>query len=229
MAPRHSSGGYRKLAGFQLATIIYDATVKFSERHLDPKSRLIDQMVQAARSGRQNLAEGSRAGSTNPQSEVRLTNVARASLEELLLDYEDFLRQHDLPQWLRDSPEALAVRSVWREKHPAPTAYPEDTNWRALDDQHRDWYAPWLGKDVAAIQANALICLINQANYFIDRQIATFGKTDNVGSSSKHEAPLCPVCGSVMVLRQARSGTQQGRTFWGCPNFPTCNKTLPCR
>jgi len=87
------SGGYRKLRSFQVTTVIYDATVSFCARYLDKRSRTVDQMVQAARSGRQNIAEGSRASATSTQTELRLVNVARASLDELLLDYEDFLRQ----------------------------------------------------------------------------------------------------------------------------------------
>jgi four helix bundle protein len=94
------SGGYRKTASFQTATLIYDATYWFCEKFLDARSRTVDQMVQAARSGRQNIAEGSRASATSSQTELRLVNVARASLEELLLDYEDYLRHRRLPQWL---------------------------------------------------------------------------------------------------------------------------------
>jgi four helix bundle protein len=99
------SGGYRQLRSFQTATILYDATVKFCARFLNPRSRTTDQMEQAARSGRQNIAEGSRAAATSSQTELRLVNVARASLDELLLDYEDFLRQRQLPAWDKNSPE----------------------------------------------------------------------------------------------------------------------------
>lgn len=108
------SGGYRDTASFQTTTLIYDATVWFCEKFLDARSRTVDQMVQAARSGRQNIAEGSRAAASS-QTELRLVNVARASLEELLLDYEDFLRQRRLPQWAMDDPEASAVRRVPRD------------------------------------------------------------------------------------------------------------------
>src|SRR3990170_1211296 len=94
------SGGYRKLRSFQATTVIYDATVSFCDRFMDKRSRTVDQMVQAARSGRQNIAEGSRASATSSQTELRLINVARASLDELLLDYEDFLRQRGLRQIL---------------------------------------------------------------------------------------------------------------------------------
>ena len=106
------SGGYRQLRSFQVATIIYDATVAFCERFVDRRSRTVDQMVQAARSGRQNIAEGSRASATSSQTELRLVNVARSSLDELLLDYEDFLRQRRLVLWGKDTPEARKVREV---------------------------------------------------------------------------------------------------------------------
>jgi len=107
-----SSGGYRGTASFQTATLIYDGTYWFCEKFLDSWSRMADQMVQAARSGRQNIAEGSRASATSSQTELRLLNVARSSLEELLLDYEDFLRHRHLSRWSLDGAEALAVREV---------------------------------------------------------------------------------------------------------------------
>jgi len=106
------SGGYRRLRSFQAATVVYDATVSFCARFIDKRSRTVDQMVQAARSGRQNIAEGSRASATSTQTELRLVNVARASLDELLLDYEDFLRQRGLRQWEKDDPQAREVREV---------------------------------------------------------------------------------------------------------------------
>lgn len=90
------SGGYRSTASFQTATLIYDVTYWFCEKFLDPRSRTVDQMVQAARSGRQNIVEGSRASATSSQTELRLVNVARDSLEELLLDYDDYLRHRRL-------------------------------------------------------------------------------------------------------------------------------------
>ena len=92
-------GGYRRLRSFQVTEIIYEGTVAFCERFVDKRSRTRDQMVQAARSGRQNVAEGNRASATSSQTELRLMNVARASLDELLLDYDDFLRQRGLAAW----------------------------------------------------------------------------------------------------------------------------------
>jgi four helix bundle suffix protein len=102
LIPKH--GGYRKLKSFQVAQLVYDVTVRFCDRYISLRSRTHDQMVQAARSGVQNIAEGSQASGTSKKMELKLTNVARASLEELRLDYEDFLRQHGQPIWPRDDP-----------------------------------------------------------------------------------------------------------------------------
>ena len=158
------SGGYRELCSFQAATIIYDGTVAFCERFVDRRSRTVDQMVQAARSGRQNIAEGSRAAAISSQTELRLVSVARASLDELLLDYEDYLRQRSLEQWPKDHPEARKVRAVGAATRDLSNPYdPTDPS------DHR--YDPWLKNTDPAIVANALICLIHQANYLLDRQI----------------------------------------------------------
>jgi four helix bundle suffix protein len=102
LIPKH--GGYRKLLSFQVAQLVYDVTVRFCERYIDRFSRTRDQMVQAARSGVQNIAEGSQASATSKKTELKLTQVARASLEELKLDYEDFLRQRGMRQWPGDEP-----------------------------------------------------------------------------------------------------------------------------
>jgi restriction system protein len=149
------SGGYRNLRSFQVTTIIYDATVSFCDRFMDRRSRTVDQMIQAARSGRQNIAEGSRASAASSQTEFRLVNVARASLDELLLDFEDFLRQHSLAQWAKDDSRALAVRGMGKGHRTDAEVY---THWLAHADP--------------AVVANAIICLIHQANYLLDRQVA---------------------------------------------------------
>lgn len=111
LIPKH--GGYRKLKSFQIAELVYDVTVRFCDRFIDRRSRTHDQMVQAARSGVQNIAEGSQASGTSKKMELKLTNVARASLEELRRDYEDFLRQRGLAQWQPQDPrraELIAAR-----------------------------------------------------------------------------------------------------------------------
>jgi restriction system protein len=149
------SGGYRKLRSFQTTSVIYDATVSFCDRFMDKRSRTVDQMVQAARSGRQNIAEGSRASAASTQTELRLINVARASLDELLLDFEDFLRQRGLPQWAKDDPRALAVREVGKQDRTDQTD-PSDRTDRS-DFKN---YENWLLHDDPAVVANAIICLI---------------------------------------------------------------------
>ncbi len=109
LIPAH--GGYRKLKSFRVGQLIYDVTVRFSERYIERRSRTRDQMVQAARSGVQNIAEGSQASGTSKKTELKLTNVARASLEELRLDYEDFLRQHSLAQWPPQHPALVRFKA----------------------------------------------------------------------------------------------------------------------
>lgn len=237
------SGGYRQTASFQTTTLIYDATVWFCEKFLDPRSRTVDQMVQAARSGRQNIAEGSRCAATSSQTELRLVNVARASLEELLLDYEDYLRHRHLPQWAADGPEASAVRAVprtWKKDQTDPSDLTD------LSDQQR-WslYSRWLEHENPATRANAIICLIHQANFLLDRQIAALESafiedggyseqlaTERLRQRRKDQTeqmdmkpPACPKCGSLMALRTAKSGNSLGSQFWGCTNYPDCKGT----
>lgn len=244
------AGGYRQLASFQTATLIYDATYWFCEKFLDPRSRLADQMVMAARSGRQNIAEASRAAATTSQTELRLVNVARASLEELLLDYEDYLRHRHLPLWAPDSPEARAVREVparWRARR--DQSDPSDLT--DLTDQQR-WalYAPWLEHADPAVRANAIICLIHQANYLLDQQITALEQafitqggyseqlaTERLRQRSRRDppdpsdqsdpVPRCPQCGKPMALRTAKTGQRAGQQFWGCTDYPACKGTVP--
>src|SRR5262249_28572625 len=109
-------GGYRELKSFQHAELVYDATVKFCDRFINRRSRTHDQMVQAARSGRQNIAEGSQASGTSKKTELKLVGVARASLEELLLDYEDFLRHRGMNLWSKTHPTAQVIRRLAYDK-----------------------------------------------------------------------------------------------------------------
>jgi len=256
MSKLRPSGGYRDTASFQTTTIIYDATVWFCEKFVDPRSRTVDQMVQAARSGRQNIAEGSRAAATSSQTELRLVNVARSSLEELLLDYEDFLRHRRLPQWAPDSAEALAVRRVPQDfrKDQTDQANPADLT-DLSDHQRAALYAQWLDHADPAIRANALICLIHQANFLLDRQIAALEQAfveeggyseqlatarlahrrkkdqsdppDPANQSDLSKIPKCPQCGALMALRTAKTGKNAGQSFWGCTQYPDCKGTQP--
>lgn len=105
-------GYYRNLRAYRVSEIIYDVTYIFCKRFLDKHDRTVDQMIQAARSGKQNIAEGSSAGSTSKETEIKLTNVAKASLQELLLDFEDYLRVRGLEQWPKDSDKAVCTRRI---------------------------------------------------------------------------------------------------------------------
>src|SRR5436190_8093744 len=145
-------GGYRQLRSFQVTEIIYDGTVAFCDRFVDKRSRTHDQMVHAARSGRQNIAEGSRASATSSQTELRLVNVARASLDELLLDYEDFLRQRGLKQWEKDDSESRKVRAIGTQRANRP--YPSDRS-DPTDPSDASAYAFWLNNTNAIVMANA--------------------------------------------------------------------------
>jgi four helix bundle suffix protein len=167
--PSHSShsperllpprGDYHTLHGFHKAEVVYDITFRFAHKFLSRDDRTIDQMVQAARSGKKNLLEGSKAGRASKESELWLTNVARASLEELLDDYLDFLRARDLPKWDPDSKEALYVRRLGRK---VPQTY--------------ELYRKFVETRPPGVVANIAICLINQANYLIDRQLLRLEK-----------------------------------------------------
>ena len=148
-------GGYRNLRGFQTAQLVYDGTVAFCNRFVDRRSRTHDQMVQAARSSVQNIAEGSVASATSKKTELKLTGVAKASLEELLLDFEDFLRQRGLRLWPKDSPEALAVRNRFRS----------DSSDQSAPSDKSD------SSDNSEAAANTMICLIHQATYLLRRQL----------------------------------------------------------
>lgn len=147
-------GNYQELLSYQKSEVIYDLTFRFCEKHLKRGDRTIDQMVQAARSGKQNIVEGSKASGTSKEMEIKLTNVARASLEELLEDYRDYLRVRDLVTWEKDSKEAQYVRKLGSKPH---TTY--------------ETYRTYVDTRSAEVVANIAICLIHQANYLLDQQI----------------------------------------------------------
>jgi four helix bundle suffix protein len=173
-------GGYRKLKSFQVAELVYDVTVRFCDRYIDPKSRTHDQMVQAARSGVQNIAEGSAVSATSKKMEMKLTSVARASLEELCRDYEDFLRQRGLPLWPRDDPrraELIAWRCAAAEE---VAAWVREVHERERSGQHgQGGPVGQSAKSMTStastypeIAANAALVLIAVAVSLLERQLA---------------------------------------------------------
>jgi four helix bundle suffix protein len=147
-------GDYQTLLSFQKAEIVYDLTFRFAHKFLSKGDRTVDQMIQSARSGKKNILEGSKAALTSKETEIKLTNVARASLEELLDDYKDYLRARDLKIWDKDSREAQYVRKLGRQ---TPQTY-ED-------------YREFVETRPPEVVANIALCLIHQTNYLIDQQL----------------------------------------------------------
>ena len=148
-------GHYQELLSYKKSAIVYSATVKFCERFISIKDRTYDQMVQAARSGKQNIIEGSKASGTSKETEIRLTNVARASLEELLEDYKDYIKNRKEVIWDKNSKEALYVRRLAYSK----------------DESYENTYEQFIETRNGVVCANIILCLIHQCNYLLDQQI----------------------------------------------------------
>ena len=147
-------GGYQKLMSYQMAEIVYDATVHFCDKYINIRSRTHDQMVQAARSGKQNIAEGCMASGISKETEIKLIGVARASLEELLIDYQDFLRVRGLKLWDKNDQKALEIREIGKRK---------DRSYKS--------YSTYLENPSEEVVANTIICLVHQTNYLLDQQL----------------------------------------------------------
>lgn len=252
-SPLLPHGGYERLRSYKVAQAVYDATVVFCDRFIDPRSRTHDQMVQAARSGVRNISEGSGAAATSRKSEMLLTNVARASLsDELLKDFESFLVQRNLRVWPKEAPETRAMRE--RLKHdgtpdlpPAPEGAARLTGLSGLAD--------FVAKAAPELAANAMLCATNQAAYLLRRQVESQGrdfvehggfaehlhtvrvqargqqlsdrsdKSDPSDRSDKAPPPACPLCGKAMRQRTAKQGPHAGQPFWGCSGYPECKGT----
>jgi len=180
LIPPH--GGYRELQSYQMAEIVFDATAVFCDRFIDRRSRTHDQMVQAARSGKQNIAEGSMASGTSKKTELKLIGVARASLEELLLDFQDYLRQKGFPLWGKDHEQARKVRALAHEKN-----------------RSYKTYKTYFEEQEPESAANAAICLIHQTNYLLDQQLRAL------------EKEFLEEGGFTEKLYRVRSQTRKGR------------------
>jgi four helix bundle suffix protein len=152
-------GGFRNLKSYQMSESVFDGTVVFCDRWIGRRSRTHDQMVQAARSGKQNIAEGSMASGTSKKFELKLVGVARASLEELLLDYQDFLRQRKLPLWEKNHPKAQQIRKL---------AYASNRSYMT--------YKTYIEGAPPEVAANTLIGLIHQTNFLLDQQLRQLEK-----------------------------------------------------
>lgn len=233
-------GGYEQLLSYKVAEAVYDATVVFCDRFIDKRSRTHDQMVQAARSGVRNISEGSGAAATSRKSEMKLTNVARSSLnDELIKDFKSFLIQRGLRVWHKDSPEALAMRErlqhdVAPDLPPAPPGTVRLTGLAGL--------AAFVAKATAELAANAMLCATHQAAYLLRRQVESQGRdflahggfTERLyaartavrAGQTAPDTPACPLCGKPMHRRTAAKGPRAGHPFWGCSAYPACKGIL---
>lgn len=241
-------GGFRRLHSFTLATIVQLETLRFCRRFFtfdhresgskfyDPKGRQYDQMAQAARSGRQNIIEGSERSSTSKDTEMKLTDVARASLSELRGDYEVLILDRNQLPWSVHMPEAQAINAITLDSAPFSDDMVHESAKHALEQRKK--YARWLDAEDPIVVANALLLMIGRALNMLKRQIAAQGKAfEETGGFSERlmtkrieardkapvDAPECPLCSKLMRKRRSAKGE-----FWGCSSFPDCKGTRPC-
>ena len=236
--------GYYWLDTWVMANVIQLATQDFCTRFLnhtnDPGGRQYDQMTQAARSAPANIAEGNSRHSTSKETEMKLTDVARATLSELANDYLNWLLRHEQIPWSTKSTEYQRVSTMRLDK----PDYQDDVLYYSsihiLKQKHR--FDTWLLQDDSFIAANCLLVLCNRLIMMISRQLEnqleTFreegGFTEGLTAerlaarsekSRQADAPLCPLCGKPMIKRVAKKGINSGREFWSCSGYPQCNGT----
>lgn len=236
--------GYYWLDTWVMSNVIQLATQDFCMRFLnrtnDPCGRQYDQMTQAARSAPANIAEGNSRHSTSKETEMKLTDVARATLAELANDYLNWILRHEQVPWSVHSPEYKLVASVKFEK---PT-YKEDIQHQSsihiLNQKHR--LDTWLQSSDSMIVANCMLVLCNRLIMMlgkqIENQLASFrdegGFTEALTAeriahrteqSKQSDAPSCPICGKTMIKRMAKRGQNSGKEFWSCSDYPKCNGT----
>ncbi len=241
-------GGFRKLHSFTLTTIVQLETLRFCRRFLtwdareagklyDPKGRQYDQMTQAGRSGRQNIIEGSERSSTSKDTEMKLTDVARASLSELRGDFEIWILDRGQLPWSVHSPEARAVNAISLDTPTFTDDMVHESAKHALAQRAK--YARWLDSDDDVVVANAMLIIIGRAMKMLKSQIGAQGRAfEATGGFSerlttkrleargmaKEAAPDCPDCGKLMRRRRSTRGD-----FWGCSAYPECRGTRPVK
>lgn len=233
-------GGYRSLDTFMLATIIYYGTVAFCRKHIK-SGRQTEQMVQAARSGRQNIAEGSERAATSTHTEIQLTDVACASLAELQLDYEDYIHFSGSDPWADDTEDSLVIRKIRLERmQHGPN---EILRFSQTTRSEMAKFDRWLKNDDPVVIANAMVRLCDRTCFLIRRQLAAQGEhfvadggfkermaqERNKVKDEAHETPACPKCSAPMRMRTVRKGPRMGETFWGCSKYPACDGVVEAK
>ena len=238
---------YMALDAWILANVVQLATFDFCRRFLtpaaDPCGRQFDQMTQAARSGQANIAEGCARGKTSRETEMKLLDVARASLAELNGDFTFWLMRANNIPWPRESKETKAVFSVAVERANYGNDWSHDSCEHILRQKAK--FDHWLSDQNDVIVANAILILIartiNALNHLMERKIGEFkeagGFTENLTKirleardekAAAEGAPKCPLCGKVMRKRLCRKGKNAGQPFWSCSDYPNCRGTRSC-
>lgn len=234
-------GGFRWLDSWVLGSIVQLATFRFCERfltrQLDPTGRQYDQMTQAARSGVMNNVEGNERTSTSKETEMKLTNVAHASLAELKGDYEKWLLRHGLVPWSIDSEDSQAIYAMRLDKPAYGKDVVRESCAHILAQQAK--FSRWLDSADHEVVANCLLILLSRTINMLGHQLQAQGKKfaeqggfreklteARVASRARQEdAPVCPECGKPMHKRQAKAGKNAGKDFWGCTGYPACRGT----
>lgn len=233
-----STAGYMYMDMWVLAGIIQLGTFSFCRRFLnqnnDPCGRLFDQMTQAARSGQANIAEGVSRHQTSKETEMKLVDVARASINELSNDYAFFLMNLKQAAWRNNDPEALKIREI----KPDSPNYGEDIMHDMTEHllKQKGRFDPWIESDDMICSANALLVLCSRVNSmitrYLDNRLETFKQEGGFAENMTKErlevqrqqsvtegAPTCPKCGAPMVQRYAKRGVNQGKAFWSCSKY----------
>ena len=235
-------GGYRKLHSFGFVCLVYHATTRFCRRVYpwkeDPLGKTSGQMIGAARSARQNIVEASSRASTSKETEIKLLDVAKASLDELLGDYEAFLIDNDQLVWSEKDERWQSVAALKLDEFSATEGVLHEFSRHIIAMRHR--FADWLEHEDPYVAANAIIVIINRAASLLFRQMeramADFEREGGFRErmtrlrieqrealkAAEPPPPSCPACGKPMTRRKAKTGPNAGKPFWGCTGYPAC-------
>jgi len=235
-------GGYRKLHSFGFTCLVYHATTRFCKRVYpwkeDPLGKTSGQMIGAARSARQNMVEASSRAGTSKETEIRLLDVAKASLDELLGDYEAFLIDNDQLVWSEKDERWQSVAALKLDEFSATEDVLHEFSRHIIAMRHR--FADWLEHEDPYVAANAIIVIINRAASLLFRQMeramADFEREGGFRErmtrlrieqrealkAAEPQPPSCPACGKPMTRRKAKTGPNAGKPFWGCTGYPAC-------
>ncbi len=239
-------GGYRRTLSFGYVCLIFHATEVFCKRNYSYKNdalgKTVGQMIGAARSARQNIVEGSSRAGTSKETELRLYDVAKGSLEELAGDYEAFLIGQGYAPWAENDSRVIHLKSIAPDRYNGSILSRHDYGKYILAMRQR--FSPYLETESPVDAANGILVVIDQACSLLHRQMESLAESfrENGGFSERMsrarletrdnqteaQVPQCPKCGKPMRKMIARKGRNAGRAFWSCMDYPNCNGTRNC-